>query len=289
MSRGLGDVYKRQLIILLLRRWVPESPRWLVTHGRTQEGDVIVAEIERHAHVTPHPPNQAKTRLRARTHTPLSEVFDTLFRVHRRRALVGLALMSAQAFFYNAIFFTYALVLTDFYGVKADRVGLYILPFALGNFLGPVLLGPLFDTVGRKPMISATYIVSGILLAVTGWMFQQEMLSATGQTIAWMVVFFFASAAASSAYLTVGETFPLEVRALAIAVFYAIGTGVGGALGPLLFGILVDTGSRTSVLWGYLLGAVLMIVAGGIQAVFGVASEGRPLEEVATPLSAAPQ
>jgi MFS family permease len=277
------------LIILLLRRWVPESPRWLVTHGRPKEGDVIVEEIERHAHVAVHPPDQPKTRLTARTHTPLSEVFDTLFRVHRRRALVGLALMSAQAFFYNAIFFTYALVLTDFYGVKADRVGLYILPFALGNFLGPVLLGPLFDTVGRKPMISATYIASGVLLAITGWMFQQEMLSATGQTVAWMIVFFFASAAASSAYLTVGETFPLEVRALAIAVFYAIGTGVGGALGPLLFGILVDTGSRTSVLWGYLLGAALMVVAGTIQAVFGVASEGRPLEEVATPLSAAPQ
>ena len=281
------------LIILLLRRWVPESPRWLVTHGRAPEGETIVREIERHA-IVDHaagqaPAKPAMTRLTARSHTPLSEVFHTLFTLHRQRALVGLALMSAQAFFYNAIFFTYALVLTDFYGIKADRVGLYILPFAAGNFLGPVLLGPLFDTVGRKIMISSTYIVSGILLAISGWMFQQEMLTATTQTMAWMVVFFFASAAASSAYLTVGETFPLEVRALAIAVFYAIGTGIGGAAGPAIFGALIDTGSRTSVLWGYLFGSALMIVAGTIQAVWGVASEGKPLEEIAAPLSAAPQ
>jgi MFS family permease len=288
------------LVILLLRTWIPESPRWLVTHGRPEEGEAIVREIERHARVQPAiepAPRETsaalaapvKTRLLARTHTPLREVFDTLFRLHRRRALVGLALMGAQAFFYNAIFFTYALVLTDFYGIKADRVGLYILPFALGNFLGPVVLGPLFDTIGRRIMISSTYILSGLLLAVTGWMFQQEMLSATGQTVAWMVVFFFASAAASSAYLTVGETFPLEVRALAIAVFYAIGTGVGGAGGPLLFGALVDTGSRLSVFGGYLLGSVLMVGAGLVQALWGVASERRALEDIAAPLSAAPR
>ena len=284
IGAGLG------LIILLLRRWVPESPRWLVTHGKPQEGEAIVREIESHAKVAPGAEGApSTTRLQARSHTPLGEVFHTLFTLHRQRALVGLALMCAQAFFYNAIFFTYALVLTDFYGIKADRVGLYILPFALGNFLGPVLLGPLFDTVGRKIMISSTYIVSGILLAITGWMFQQEMLTATTQTMAWMVVFFFASAAASSAYLTVGETFPLEVRALAIAVFYAIGTGIGGAAGPAIFGALIDTGSRTSVLWGYLFGSALMIVAGLIQAIWGVASEGKALEDIAKPLSAAPQ
>ena len=278
------------LVILLLRAFVPESPRWLVTHGRPQEGEAIVGEIERHAQPRPDARETPRvTRLRARSHTPLPEVFDTLFRLHRRRALVGLALMSAQAFFYNAIFFTYALVLTDFYGVAADRIGLYILPFALGNFLGPVLLGPLFDTIGRKVMISTTYILSGVLLAVSGWLFQQGVLSATGQTAAWMVVFFFASAAASSAYLTVGETFPLEVRALAIAVFYAVGTGIGGAVGPLLLGALVDTGSRTSVFGGYLLGAGLMIGAGLVQAIWGVASERRSLEDVAAPLSAAPQ
>ena len=155
--------------------------------------------------------------------------------------------MAAQAFFYNAIFFTYALVLTDFYGIRADHVGWYLLPFAAGNFLGPVLLGRLFDTVGRRPMIALTYAVSGVLLAGSGYLFAIGVLSATGQTVAWMVIFFFASAAASSAYLTVSETFPLEVRALAIAFFYAIGTGIGGVAGPWLFGWLIDTGSRWSV------------------------------------------
>jgi MFS family permease len=223
--------------------------------------------------------------LRARRHTPLREVFDTLFRVHRRRALVGLSLMGAQAFFYNAIFFTYALVLTDFYGISASRVGLYILPFALGNFLGPLTLGRLFDTLGRRKMIAATYILSGLLLGISGYLFQQGVLTAWTQTIAWMIVFFFASAAASSAYLTVSETFPLEVRALAIALFYAIGTGLGGIAGPALFGRLIETGSRTEVLIGYLIGAALMVGAGMVAAIWGVAAERRPLESIAKPLS----
>ena len=271
--------------ILLLRTWVPESPRWLVIHGREPEGDEIAREVERHVPDRDQTP-LTKVKLQARTHTPLKEVFDTLFRVHRRRAIVGLCLMGAQAFFYNAVFFTYALVLTDFYGIGTDQIGLYILPFAAGNFLGPVLLGSLFDTIGRKVMISGTYIVSGLLLAGSGWLFYHELLSATGQTLAWMVVFFFASAAASSAYLTVGETFPLEVRALAIAMFYAIGTGIGGAAGPILFGALVDTHSRGAVFGGYLFGSVLMIGAGLVQAIWGVASENRSLEDIATPLSA---
>ena len=188
---------------------------------------------------------------------------DTLFHVQRRRTLVGLALMAAQAFFYNAIFFTYALVLTDFYGIRADHVGWYLLPFAAGNFLGPVLLGRLFDTVGRRPMIAATYALSGVLLAGSGYLFAIGVLSAAGQTVAWMVIFFFASAAASSAYLTVSETFPLEIRALAIAFFYAIGTGIGGVGGPWLFGLLIDTGSRWSVFGGYLFGAVADDRGGG--------------------------
>ena len=274
--------------ILLLRTWVPESPRWLVIHGQGEEGERIAKEIESHAPEKDDTPLKT-TRLQARNHTPLSEVFDALFHVHRQRSIVGLVLMSAQAFFYNAVFFTYALVLTDFYKVGSDKIGLYILPFAAGNFLGPVVLGPFFDTIGRKPMIAGTYIVSGVLLAISGWMFQAEMLSATGQTIAWMVVFFFASAAAGSAYLTVGETFPLEIRALAIAVFYAIGTGVGGATGPILFGALVDTGSRSAVFGGYLVGAAVMIGAGLVQAIWGVASEGKSLEDIATPLSAVKQ
>jgi MFS family permease len=275
------------LVILFLRTFIPESPRWLVTHGRAAEADAIVRDIETHVPGGIAPHTGPKVALHARTHTPLREVADTLFNRHRVRSLVGLTLMSAQAFFYNAVFFTYALVLTDFYGIASDKVGLYILPFAVGNFLGPVFLGPLFDTIGRRPMISGTYLVSGLLLAASGWLFQQGILSASGQTIAWMVVFFFASAAASSAYLTVGETFPLEIRALAIAAFYALGTGVGGALGPVLFGALVETGSRDAVFAGYILGSAVMAVAAFVQWRWGVAAERRSLEDVAAPLSLA--
>jgi MFS family permease len=220
-----------------------------------------------------------------RSHTPLREVAVTLFRVHRRRALVGFALMAAQAFFYNAIFFTYALVLTDFYGIRPDQVGWYILPFALGNFLGPVTLGRLFDTIGRRTMIAFTYAASGLLLAFTGYLFMLGALGAFTQTLCWMVIFFFASAAASSAYLTVAETFPLEVRAFAIAIFYAVGTGIGGMLGPWLFGVLIESGSRASVFGGYALAALLMIAAALVAWRYGVAAERRPLEEVARPLA----
>jgi MFS family permease len=224
-------------------------------------------------------------RLQTRTHTPLADVMHTLVHVHRTRALVALALMVAQAFFYNAIFFTYALVLTTFYGIPNAQVGWYILPFAAGNVLGPILLGRLFDTIGRRPMIAFTYLMSGLLLALTGWLFAQGMLSAREQTLAWSVIFFFASAAASSAYLTVSETFPLEIRALAIAVFYAVGTAIGGVIGPMLFGALIDSGSRASLFGGYLLGAVLMALAAGVMWRWGVAAERKPLEEVARPLA----
>jgi len=276
------------LVIFLMRMWLPESPRWLMTHGRAAEAEAIVAGIEARFRAQGHVLDQgpfAKVRLRGRSHTPLGEVVHTLFHRHRPRTAVGLALMAAQAFFYNAIFFTYALVLIQFYGIPAAQVGWYILPFALGNVLGPIVLGRLFDTVGRKPMIAFTYTMSGILLAVSGWMFAEGMLTAETQTIAWMVIFFFASAAASSAYLTVSETFPLELRALAIAFFYAVGTGIGGIVGPLLFGALIDTGSRHSLFGGYLLGAVLMIIAAGVALRWGVAAERKPLEAVTKPLS----
>ena len=200
---------------------------------------------------------------------------------------IGDGLMTAQAFFYNAIFFTYALVLTEFYDIEASRVGWYLLPFAAGNFLGPLLLGRLFDTVGRRPMIATTYALSGLLLALTGALFAAGVLSATSQTVAWTIIFFFASAAASSAYLTVSETFPLEIRALAIAFFFSVGTAIGGIGAPWLFGALIDSGSRMSLLGGYLLGAALMLTAALIAFRFGVAAERKPLEAVATPLSAA--
>ena len=275
------------LVIFFMRLWLPESPRWLMTHGRADEAERVVAEIERGVFGAAPPPaaDLPRIRLRTRTHTPLAEVMHTLLRSHRRRALVGLSLMGAQAFFYNAIFFTYALVLTDFYGIPGDHIGWYILPFAAGNFLGPLMLGRLFDVLGRRTMIAFTYIVSGILLAASGYLFAQELLTAAQQTLAWTVVFFFASAAASSAYLTVSETFPLEIRALAIAVFYAIGTGIGGVAGPWLFGVLIDTGSRYSVFGGYLLGAGLMVAAGLIAALFCVPAERKPLEAVARPLA----
>jgi MFS family permease len=273
------------LIIFFMRLWIPESPRWLITHGRTEEAERVVREIEaRFAHL-PALETAARVRLRARPSTPLRDVAATLFTRHRRRTWVGLALMSAQAFFYNAIFFTYALVLTDFYGVPSAQVGWYILPFAAGNFLGPVLLGRLFDTLGRRIMIAATYILSGLLLTASGYLFMRGAIDARTQTFAWMVIFFFASSAASSAYLTVSETFPLEIRALAIAFFYAIGTGAGGIAGPWLVGHLIDTGSRASVFAGYTFGATLMISAGVIAWFMCVPAERKPLEEVARPLT----
>lgn len=279
---GLG------LVVFVMRMWIPESPRWLMIHGRPEQAHAIVEEIEKSAkgHVQDRPREALpKIKLRMRSHTPLRQVARTLLATHRQRSLVGLVLMIAQAFFYNAIFFTFALVLTDFFAIPANHVGWYILPFAAGNFLGPLLLGRLFDTLGRRTMITLTYGVSGVLLALSGYLFSIGALSAQTQTIAWMVIFFFASPAASAAYLTVSETFPLEVRALAIALFYAIGTGIGGVAGPALFGALIDTGSRTSVFAGYLFGAALMVAAAAVAWRYAIAAERKSLESVARPLA----
>jgi len=273
------------LVIFFMRLWLPESPRWLITHGRVQEAQRVIEGIEHRFEKLPTAHNLPRVHLRPRKNTPLLEVTQVLFKLYRQRTFVGLALMAAQAFFYNAIFFTYALILTDFYGVRPDHVGYYLVPFAVGNFLGPVLIGRLFDTLGRRPMIVFTYIASGLLLAGTGFLFARDLITAQTQTLCWMTIFFFASAAASSAYLTVSETFPLEIRALAIALFYAVGTGIGGIVGPWLFGVLIDTGSRISVFGGYLLGSLLMVLGGAVAWRWGVAAERKPLETVARPLT----
>jgi MFS family permease len=275
------------LVILYLRRFLPESPRWLVVHGRPDEAERIVATIEemKPDGSQPLPAETPKARVRLRRVTPLREVFIPLVKTYPRRSVLGLVLMASQAFFYNAIYFTYAMMLTDFYGVPSDRVGWYVLPFAAGNVLGPLLLGRLFDTVGRKPMIVFTYGMSAALLTVSGLLFRFGLLDATTQTLCWSATFFFASAAASSAYLTVAESFPLEIRALTIALFYAFGTGLGGVAAPWLFATLIASGSRDQVLVGYLFGAGLMALAAVIAAKLAVRSERQPLESVARPLS----
>jgi MFS family permease len=277
------------LFILYLRRFLPESPRWLMIHGREGEAQRVIDEIEARVVASTRaelPVAGASLALGDPHKLTLASVARTLLRYYPGRTTLGVVLMAAQAFVYNAVFFTYALILTKFYDVPADRVGLYILPFAIGNFLGPLLLGPLFDLVGRKSMIAGTYAVAGVLLAVTGWLFSIGVLDAVTQTVMWTIVFFFASAAASAAYLTVGECFPLEIRALTIALFYAFGTLLGGVGGPWLFGVLIEHGVRSEILLGYLLGAVLMVIAAGVELVLGVQAECKPLEEVALPLSA---
>ena len=276
------------VVVLFMRRRVPESPRWLMTHDRGREAEDVVAHIESAAtngHADKLPPATKTIKLISRKTTPFSEIWDAMAYQHRKRSVLAFALMVSQAFFYNAVLFTYGLVLLRYYSVPAPKLGMFLVPLALGNFLGPLLIGRFFDTLGRKVMISLTYILSGLLLALTAWLFRIGVLNSITQALCWSAIFFVASSAASAAYLTVSEVFPLEIRAMAISVFYAFGTLAGGVGGPALYGYIVGTGSRSLLFWGYLLGAAVMI-AGGVTEVFlGVNAERKSLEEIATPLT----
>ncbi|MGE5526977.1 MAG: MFS transporter [Rhodospirillaceae bacterium] len=270
------------------RRHIPESPRWLAIHGYAAQAHCVTTEIERRVSRClrePLPKAAGDMTVHPRRSTPLAEIFHTMLSRYRGRSALCFLLIMSQAFLYNAIFFTYALVLREFYAVPASDTGWYLMPFAIANFLGPLVLGHAFDTVGRRPMIAGTYVVSSLLLFATGFAFAQGWLTAYAQTALWAAIFFFASAAASSAYLTVSEIFPLELRAMAIAFFFALGTAAGGVLAPWLFGLLIGTGSRTSVFWGYALGALLMLIAAAAAIKWGVRAERTALETVAPPLS----
>jgi MFS family permease len=274
------------LSIIPIRNHVPESPRWLLLHGRIADANRVMHDIEQQVeHATgatlppPREPHATK-ELEAKGRVTFTAIARVLLKRHPRRTILGLSLMIAQAFAYNGVFFTYALVLSRFYGVPVAHIGLYLLPFAIGNLLGPMLLGHLFDTIGRRTMIAATYCISGVLIAITGYGLAQGWLTAVTQTVLWCVVFFVASAAASSAYLTVSELFPVELRGMAIALFYAVGTAAGGLLAPTLFGVLVETGSRARVFLAYLVGAALMLAAGVVAAFLGVPAEQKSLETI---------
>ncbi|MBN9188356.1 MAG: MFS transporter [Microbacterium sp.] len=287
LAFGLGAVLG--LTILLVRRNVPESPRWMFIHGHDEEAEKEVSEIEAEVakdtgRSLSEVPEDTAIEIEQRRSTGFGEIVRVALSTYPKRFVLGLSLFIGQAFLYNAVFFTYALVLTKLLDVPDDIAPWSLVPIAIGNFLGPLLLGRLFDSIGRKVMISVSYIGSGILLVVTGILFDARLLDATWLTVCWVVVFFFASAGASAAYLTVSEIFPMETRAMAIAFFYAVGTGLGGIIGPLLFGQFIEQGI-SAVALGYFIGAGLMIAAGLVEVFLGVNAERKSLEEIADPLS----
>ncbi|OMH30696.1 MFS transporter [Tersicoccus sp. Bi-70] len=285
LAFGLGAVLG--LVILLVRRHVPESPRWMFIHGHDRDAETLVDDIEHRVEgetgKTLEPVQQSLT-IQQRKSTGFGTIIKVAFGQYPKRSVLGLSLFVGQAFLYNAVFFTYALVLTKLLGVSGGAAPWFLVPIALGNFAGPLVLGRLFDTLGRRPMIAGSYIGSGVLLVVTALLFQAQVLDAVALTVCWCIVFFFASAGASSAYLTVSEIFPMETRAMAIAFFYAVGTGLGGIIGPLLFGKFVEQGIG-AVAVGYFIGAGLMIAAGVVEIFLGVDAARKSLEDIAAPVS----
>ncbi|WP_424215316.1 MFS transporter [Streptomyces sp. BI20] len=289
LTFGLGVVLG--LVILLVRRNVPESPRWLFIHGRGEEAEEIVADAEARIRAETGrdlPEPGPELTIHPRGPIGFGEIARTVFRVYPRRAVLGLALFIGQAFLYNAITFGFGTILIRFFDVDSGRTGYWFALIAVGNFLGPLLLGRLFDTLGRRPMIAGTYLLSGLLLFGTAWLFGAGALTAVTMTLCWCVVLFFASAGASSAYLTVSEIFPMETRAMAIAFFYALGTAAGGISGPLVFAGLTSSGVVSDTVIAFCVGAGLMTVAGVVAAFFAVPAENKSLEDIAAPLSAAP-
>ncbi|MFE3516715.1 MFS transporter [Streptomyces sp. NPDC059166] len=277
------------LVILLVRRHVPESPRWMFIHGKDEAAEKLVGEVEREVEQETGralPPAEPAITVRQRSSIGFGLIARTVFRSYPKRAVLGLALFIGQAFLYNAITFGFGSILVKFFDVSSGATGYYFAVIAFCNFLGPLLLGRLFDTVGRKPMIAGTYIASGVLLFVTAWLFQNGSLTAATMTGCWCVVLFFASAGASSAYLTVSEIFPMETRAMAIAFFYAVGTAAGGITGPLVFADLTESGVPGDTALAFCIGASLMVAAGLVALFFAVSAEQKSLEDIATPLSA---
>ncbi|WP_238654027.1 MFS transporter [Rothia uropygialis] len=277
------------LILILIRRHIPESPRWMLTHGHGEQAESVVDGIEHdvrsHGRDIPEVDQSKALRIKPEEKLPLRSLAHVFLKQYPTRTVLGITLMVTQSFLYNAIFFTYAIVLETFYGVSHSAAGKYMIPFALGSLLGPILLGRLFDTIGRRKMIFGTYGLAAVILAASAILFSMNVLGPITHTIFWCVAFFFASAGASAAYLTVSEIFPIEVRGQAISYFFSIAQ-VAGSVAPLIYGLLIGTGEhRGPLVWGYLMGAAIMMAGGLVAWFLGVDAENKGLEDVAEPLT----